>query len=80
MINFMMHILSHFFFIVKVANDLYVAKSNDQVLVFILSPTASFDTNNVPLFLKYVLHWASVSLLSLGENSRNKDLDALSIM
>jgi hypothetical protein len=49
-----------FFFIVKVANDLCVARSSDQSLIFpVLSPAASFDTDNVPPFLELVLHWTS---------------------
>lgn len=51
---------SFFFLIVKVANDLCVVRSSDQFLIFpILSPAASFDTDNVPPFLKQVLHWTS---------------------
>ena len=49
-----------FFFIVKVANDLCVARSSDQSLIFpVLSPAASFDTDNVPPFMELVLHWTS---------------------
>lgn len=61
LIYFMSCIFYHkFFFLVKVTSDLYVAKSSNQFLIFtILGPRASFDTDNVPLFLKYGLYWAS---------------------
>lgn len=57
---YVMYILWQFFSIVKVANDLCVARSSDRFLIFpILSPAASFDTDSVPAFLKQILHWPS---------------------
>lgn len=68
MMRFVLYIFSHkIFFILKVASDHQVAKSNDQFLVFtILGPPASFDTNNLTHFLKYVLCWAASESQCLG--------------
>lgn len=53
-----------FLFIVKVASDLCVPKSNDQFLVFtIVDPAVLFDTDDIPHFLD-VLHWASSESVS----------------
>lgn len=55
-----------FLFIGKIANDLHVVKSNQQFSVFtLLGPAASFYTDNIPHFLKYI-HWASSESWCLG--------------
>lgn len=55
-----------FLFIVKVASDLRVPKSNDQFLVFtIVGPAVLFDTDDIPHFLD-ILHWASSESQCLG--------------